>query len=106
MLSKHYRLQIQNWFKERKKTISRKSDFFIIKVARNNLSFSRFGAIISQKVHKSAVKRNKIKRAIFNFIRLNKYHESPGKDVLIIVLPAISRLTSKEIKEELKKIYD
>jgi len=104
MLAKKFRLQIQDWFKERKKTVSHKSDFFIVKIARNNLSFSRFGAIISKKVHKSAVKRNKIKRAIFNFIRLNKYHESPGKDVLIIVSPAASRLMSKGIKEELKKI--
>jgi len=104
MLAKKFRLQIQDWFKEKKFSADRKSDFFIVKTARNNLSFSRFGAIISKKVYKSAVRRNKIKRAIFNFIRLNKYHELPGKDVLIIVSPAVSRLTGKEIKEEIKKI--
>lgn len=104
MLAKKFRLQIQDWFKEKKIFASRKSDFFIVKIARNNLLFSRFGAIIGKKVHKSAVKRNKIKRAIFNFIRLNKYHEAPGRDVLIIVSPMAGRLTGKEIKEELKKV--
>ncbi len=104
MLAKKFRLQIQDWFKERKKTVSRQSNFFAVKIRENGLSFSRFGAVIGKKVHKSAVRRNKIKRAIFNFIRLNKYHEAPGKDILIIVSPAASQLIRKGIKEELKKV--
>lgn len=104
MLSKKFRLPIQNWLKERKKIIIRKSDFFIIKKSDNNLAFSRFGVVISKKVSKSAVRRNKIKRAIFDFIRLAKLHEVANKDVLIIVSPKTAELKKEEIEKELTKL--
>ena len=104
MLAKRFRLQIQKWLGEKKRTVIRRSDFFIVKLRDNDLLFSRFGAVISAKVNKSAVKRNKIKRTIFNFIRLKKLHELAGKDILIIVLPSINKLTKPEIEKELKKI--
>lgn len=104
MLAKQFRLQIQKWLKEKKRTVVRRSDFFIVKLQDNSLSFSRFGAVISAKVDKSAVKRNKIKRMIFNFIRLKKFHELVGKDILIIALPPTSKLTKPEIEKELETI--
>ncbi|MEK7635803.1 MAG: ribonuclease P protein component [Patescibacteria group bacterium] len=104
MLAKKFRLPIQNWLKQRKKITTRKSDFFIIKISDNNLSFSRFGVVISKKVSKSAVQRNKIKRTIFNFIRLGKLHEIKGKDVLVIVSPKTAELKEKEIEKELAKL--
>lgn len=102
MLAKKFRLQIHHWLKEKNKVVTRKSDFFIVKNSENNLPYSRFGVVISSKVDKSAVKRNKIKRAIFDFIRLNKLHESGKKDTLIIISPKIARLKNEEIKKELK----
>lgn len=104
MLAKKFRLPIQNWLKERKKITIRKSDFFIIKASDNNLAFSRFGAVISKKVSKSAVKRNKIKRIIFDYIRLAKLHEAANKDVLIIVSPKTAELKKEEIGKELTKL--
>jgi ribonuclease P protein component len=104
MLAKQFRLQIQKWLKEKKRTVIRRSDFFIVKLRDNDLLFSRFGTVISAKVNKSAVRRNKIKRTIFNFIRLKKFHELAGKDILIIVSPAASKLIKSGIEKELKKI--
>ncbi|MBI4994003.1 ribonuclease P protein component [Candidatus Wolfebacteria bacterium] len=105
MLAKKFRLQIQNWLNDRnKKIFSRKSEFFIIKSSSNNLGFSRFGVIISKKVSKSAVRRNKIKRIIFNFIRLNKLHEIGGKDAAITVLPAAGQLEKTELETNLKRL--
>lgn len=101
MLAKKFRLPIQNWLRERKIIIIRKSDFFIIKTSGNNLPFSRFGVVISKKVSKSAVKRNKIKRIIFDFIRLKKLHEVSSKDVLIIISPKTAELKKEEIEREL-----
>ena len=102
MLAKKFRLPIQNWLKERKRIIIRKSDFFIIKRSDNNLAFSRFGVVISKKVSKSAVKRNKKKRIIFNFIRLEKLNKISGKDILIIISPKTAELKKEEIEKKLK----
>ena len=101
MLAKKYRLQIQDWLKNKnKKIFTRKSNFFIAKFSSNKLNFSRFGVIISVKVSKSAVKRNKIKRIIFDFIRLNKFYELPGNDVAITVLPPTAKLMRAKPRSE------
>lgn len=104
MLAKKFRLPIHLWLKEKKKIITRKSDFFIIKSNGNNFPYSRFGVVISSKVSKSAVKRNKIKRTIFDFARLEKLQEISGRDFLIIVLSKTAKLLKEKIESELKKI--
>lgn len=107
MLAKKFRLQIQNWLKNKdKRIISRRSDFFIIRMSINELFFSRFGVIISAKVSKSAVKRNRIKRIIYDFIRLNKFYEIGGRDVVITVLPATAELERSEIEKEIIKLLN
>lgn len=104
MLPKKYRLPIQKFLKNGRTKITR-GKYFFIKTRPNNLSFSRFGVIVSGKVSKSAVKRNKIKRIIFNFIRLNEYFFKKGIDILIIILVSVNQLTKQEIESELKKLY-
>lgn len=108
MLSKQFRLQIDEWLKNRNKRITtRRSDFFIVRMSVNDLDFSRFGVVISAKVSKSAVKRNRIKRIIYDFIRLNKLNEIGGKDVVITVLPATAKLERNEIEKQLNLLlYD
>jgi len=105
MLAKKFRLQIQNWLKNKnKKIISHRSDFFIVRTSINESSFSRFGVIISAKVSKSAVKRNRIKRIIYDFIRINKLNEAGGRDVAITVLSSTAKLDKNEIEKELKNV--
>lgn len=117
MLAKQHRLQIQNWLRQsadkcrlnaegRRKINVRKSEFFILRTSANNLDYSQFGVIISAKVSKSAVKRNKIKRIIYDFIRLNKLYEKGGKDVVITVLPATAKLNKNEIEKEIKRLTE
>jgi len=105
MLAKKFRLQVGKWIKDKtKKAVTRESSFFILKTNPNNLIFSRFGVVVGSRVVKSAVKRNQLKRIIFDFIRLKKLYEIPGKDFLIIVSPPINKLTKTEIEKELRKI--
>lgn len=111
MLAKRFRLQIQDWLKNKKnlpagrqEITSRRSDFFIIKISANSLDFSRFGVIISLKVSKSAVKRNKIKRIIYDFIRLNNLYKVGGRDVVITVLSATAKLERSEIEKQLNSL--
>lgn len=108
MLAKKFRLRIQSQTTKqtRKSGIQQKNRYFIIKIIPNNFSYSRFGAIINRKVNKKATQRNRIKRIIFNFVRLNKLHQVPRKDILIIALPPINRLTQTEIQQELNKLLN
>lgn len=59
---------------------------------------SRFGILVSNKVSKKAVERNKIKRQIREILRLKLAKIKPGYDIVIITLPAILSKDYKEIE--------
>ena len=102
MLAKKFRLPIWQWMRDKnKRTITRKGNFFIVKTAPNNLKLNRFGTIISSRALKKATQRNRLKRMIFEFIRLNKLSRLSDKDVLIIVQPSASQAKELEMKKEL-----
>lgn len=85
---------------------STRSSLFIIKYSENNENFSRFCVIISKKFEKSAIKRNRLRRQIFEGIRLN-LKENPSKKSLDIILIPKKSITDKdfdEIKEETNSI--
>lgn len=105
MLAKKFRLPIRSWMKDKnKKASTKKGIFFIVKILPNNLGFSRFGTIISLKTAKKATQRNRLKRIIFNFIRLNNLNLRPGKDFLMITLPIISQSAKADIEKELNSL--
>lgn len=58
---------------------------FIIKYAPNNLDYSRFTVVVSNKVAKSAVVRNRLKRFLREQLQLNSPKIRPGYDVLVSV---------------------
>ena len=102
MLAKKFRLPIRPWMKDKnKKAITKKGNFFIVKILPNNLGFSRFGTIVSSRTAKKATQRNRLKRIIFNFIRLSSFHLKPAKDFLIITLPIINQSAKADIEKEL-----
>lgn len=102
MLPKKFRLPIQDFFKfsEDRPVRQKKSDFFLLKTRENGLEFGRFGVVISKKVSKSSVARNRIKREIFGAIESGKIREGRKKDFLISVLPSAGQLKKTEIKKE------
>ena len=96
MLSKKNRLPIQGLL-NKKGTTYRKA-FLSIKVFSSDLLISRFGFIISKKVAKSAVQRNKIRRMIFAAIKLviDKWQKA---DYLVIV-NSWQDLNQKQINDQ------
>jgi len=106
MLAKKNRLTKEKEFK----TVFRKSkssfdDILGVKVTKNKLEYSRFGIIVSSKVSKKAVERNKIKRRLSNLIRLQKQKIIRGFDCVIIVLPPILNKKLEEISQSLDKHF-
>jgi ribonuclease P protein component len=109
MLPKVNRLKKKKEFeKVFKKGRFLKEDFLILKAIPNNLKNSRFGFIISSKVSKKAVVRNKIKRWLRNIILFKLKEDNQMKemmDVVIIVKPGILIKNFQEVEVVINKIF-
>jgi ribonuclease P protein component len=84
-----------------KKGVSFKSPSLILKVLKTNLNYSRFGFIVSQKVSKKAVIRNKVRRRLSKIIRDEFKNIKTGLDIVFISLSGIEKKEFLEIKAEL-----
>ncbi len=98
-------------FRKAKWTRSGKTPHFLLfKTKNGNSTGKRFGVVVSRKI-KGAVRRNRIKRLLREFFRLNKelFQEPVNYSVRVMVMPAsvkwdtVSRelhsLVSKAVKE-------
>lgn len=77
------------------------SNFFFIKFRRNRLPFSRFLVIVSSKISKKAVIRNKVKRRLNEIIRLNVLKDKPGYDLIVMTKSGILDQEYSKLREVL-----
>ncbi len=70
-----------------------------LKAVDNNLPTVRLGILISTKVSKKAVVRNRFKRQIREVIQTELPQLKPGKDLVVIVFPQILDKKFEEIKK-------
>jgi ribonuclease P protein component len=85
-----------------------KKDFLIVKIIFNNLKNNRFGFIISSKVSKKAVLRNKIKRwlAVAILEQLKKYNKTIKAVDMIFIIKAGTKIKNlQEVKTTINKIF-
>ena len=66
----------------------------------SNNTDSRFGFIISTKISKKAVTRNKIKRIIADCIRIKLDEIKKGLDVVFLIKPNVIKIKDEELKNE------
>ena len=71
--------------------------FLALKVVENGLEISRFGFIVSNKVSKKAVERNRIKRLLREVVRLKWDKVKPGFDSIFI-------FRGREVKKSFKDV--
>lgn len=102
MLDKKHRLPKFINFSDRQ-VVS--SQAFLIKEKDNQLKDSRFGIIVSKKIDKSAVGRNKIKRLIRDSIQEFLIDIKKGKDVLIISRTGVRDRSQGEVSKLLAKVF-
>jgi len=97
-----------------KKGEGSKEDFLVLKIAKNRLSQTRFAFIISRKVSKKAVIRNKIRRQLSEAVgtrlkKLKKERHPPtthqGMDVVLIALPGLEKKDFWEMDEVVDKLF-
>ena len=80
------------------------TEHFNVFVWPNSENKRRLGITASRRVG-SAVKRNRIKRLVREFFRLNKSSLPPSSDLLFIARPGADRLDYAQLREELKKTF-
>jgi len=103
---------------EKKERITKKSEFrtitkggsryttqnFIIIIYRNNREIRRLGISVSKKVG-GAVKRNRVKRLVREFFRLNKDQLPESSDFLFIAKPGSIQLNYSTLSEEMLEFF-
>lgn len=84
------------------------SEFFGLKIKKNSLNYNRFGFIVSLKVSKKAVERNRLKRQVREIIREQKDSLKVGFDCVFIFFPQILDKKFSDLKilvvEALRKL--
>lgn len=83
---------------------TKKLGSLLFKFLESNLNRARFAIIVSSKVSKKAVERNKIKRRVSEVLLQNKKILNQKIDGVFVCLPGIQNQTFAEIKETIENI--
>ena len=77
------------------------SSFFNLKFINNNFNYPRFCIIISAKISKKAVVRNKLKRRLRAILYKNLANISKNYDIVILTKPAAVTADYHQLEEKL-----
>ena len=85
------------------------SSGFVVKAMKNELGEDRFGIIVSNKIEKRAVYRNKIKRRIrevLKKIKTEKRVRNINYDILIVVQKGVKEMNYEMIEKEVGRLVE
>lgn len=86
------------------KSVKISNSLFLILIHKTSNPQTRLGLVISKKVDKRAVQRNRIKRIIRESFRNTDFETSC--DYVVLAKPKISSLANKEIFESLTQLWN
>lgn len=102
MIAKKFRLHKKRDFDEFAKSSSKfYSNNFVLRFVKNHKDISCFAVVISKKISAKAVIRNKVRRRIYEVIRLNIDKIKKGYNIIIFVKKGILDLDYNDIEKEL-----
>ena len=100
MLSREYKLKKDNDFKKAfEKGKFYRNDFIKIRFLKNNLGTTRFGIVISSKISKKAVSRNRVRRRLEEIIRIRLDQIRSGFDIVVLFEPEVIGKNYKQVEE-------
>lgn len=94
-----------DFWKDRRRRKKFNTEHFILILRRNDKDTKRLGLVIGRKVG-GAVARNRIKRLIREFFRLNKEKMPESSDFIVLAKENIEIKGYREVFEELKIIFN
>lgn len=102
MLASKYHLKSKNSFDEvlNKGKFFQSESFGLAVLPSNLKDVSRFGFIISTKISKESVNRNRIKRAMSEAVRFKQSYIKKGFDVVFLAKQLSARKSTEEIMRE------
>lgn len=77
-------------------------NFGIAYIKREDKDPSRFGFIVSTKIAKEAVDRNRCKRAMSEAVRIDSVNLAEGYDVVFLAKTSIARVSTTDIMKEVR----
>ena len=80
-----------------------KENALFLKIVEKEAGPTKVGIIVSKKVSKKAVERNKVKRRIREIVRKIEFKQ--GFDIIIITHPSAKDLSFEEIKEQIINLF-
>lgn len=84
----------------------RSSAFSLHVVEGGRIKNTKAAVVVSRKVSKSAVKRNRIRRRIYEIVRLNlSSFKQPVELVITVYNPELSEMPAKELQRMLEEIF-
>jgi len=102
MLKQQYRIRLQRDFDRIHNNHKKDGNKdLIIKYSPNNKDISRFAFIISNKISKKAVERNKLRRQMREVIRLKLDNIKPGYDVIFFAKKNLINQDYKKIESSI-----
>jgi len=106
MLAKKYKIQkkkeVEAVFKGGRSSFD---DVAGVKILPTVQAHSRFVVVVSVKVSKKAVERNKLKRKLSELCRLALPQLNAGNDFFILALPGSAQKTYRELEHSLQKHF-
>lgn len=105
MSLKKERLKRKEFQKVLEKGKGFKEDKIVLKVLENNTKETRIGFLITKKVSKKAVVRNKLKRRLREILRREKEKTKKGLDLIFIALPGIETRDFQSLENSVKKLF-
>ena len=104
MLAKKFRLTGEKDFAriQNEGKIFQSANFGIAYLKRDDTNPSKFGFIVSTKIAKDAVDRNRFKRAMSEAVRIDSINLVTGFDVVFLAKVSIYRVSTAEIMKEVR----
>jgi ribonuclease P protein component len=107
MFAKKFSLHRREFSKIKREGVLYQSvNFGVIVRKRENIGNPRFGVVISNKISKLAVHRNRIRRSFRDTLRRNWKKVDDGIDLVFLVKPGIEKLPVSEIMRDIENFLN